>query len=96
MLFALLCTDKPNSLDIRLATRPDHVAFLKSLGDNLKIAGPFLGADEKPNGSLVVIKADNLEAAKAIAALDPYAKAGLFQSVEIRNWNWTMNNPETK
>ena len=96
MLFALLCTDKPNSLEIRLATRPDHVAYLKSLGDNLKIAGPFLGADEKPNGSLVVIKADNLEAANAIAALDPYAKAGLFQSVEIRNWNWTMNNPETK
>ena len=96
MLFALLCTDKPNSLEIRLATRPDHVAYLKSLGDNLKIAGPFLGADEKPNGSLVVIKADNLEAAKAIAAQDPYAKAGLFQSVEIRNWNWTMNNPEIK
>lgn len=95
MLFALICTDKPNSLEIRMATRPDHVAFLKSLGDNLKIAGPFLGSDDKMNGSLVVIKADNLAAAKAIAAQDPYAKAGLFQSVEIRQWNWALNNPET-
>jgi uncharacterized protein YciI len=96
MLFALICTDKPNSLEIRMAARPDHVAFLKSLGDKLKIAGPFLGTDEKMNGSLVVIKADNLAAAKAIAAQDPYAKAGLFQSVEIRQWNWTLNNPENK
>ncbi len=96
MLFALICTDKPNSLEIRMATRLDHVAYLKSLGDNLKFAGPFLGADEKPNGSLVVIKADDRAAAEAMAANDPYAKAGLFQSVEIRTWNWTMNNPETK
>ena len=96
MLFALICTDRPDSLEIRMATRSDHVAFLKSLGDNLKIAGPFLGSDEKMNGRLVVIKADNLSAAKAIAAQDPYAKAGLFQSVEIRAWNWTMNNPEAK
>jgi uncharacterized protein len=96
MLFALICTDKPNSLDLRLATRPDHVAFLKSLGTNLKLAGPFLGTDEKPNGSLVVINADNRAGAEAIAAQDPYAKAGLFQSVEIRPWTWALNNPEAK
>jgi uncharacterized protein YciI len=96
MLFALICTDKPASLDIRLATRPDHVAYLKSLGENLKFAGPFLGADEKPNGSLVVIKADDRAGAEAIAANDPYAKAGLFQSVEIRPWTWAINNPEAK
>ncbi len=96
MLFALICTDKPASLDIRLATRPDHVAYLKSLGDKLILAGPFLGTDEKPNGSFVVIKAENRAIAEAIAADDPYAKAGLFQSVEIRAWNWAINNPESK
>ena len=30
MLFALICKDKPGHLQVRLDTRPDHVAFLKS------------------------------------------------------------------
>lgn len=94
MLYALICTDKPNSLAIRKAKRPEHVAYLKSLGDTLKLAGPFTEADgETMNGSLVVIEAASLQAAKEIAAGDPYAKVGLFASVEIRPWIWTLNNP---
>ena len=94
MLYALICTDKPNSLAIRKAKRPEHVAYLNSLGDTLKLAGPFTEADgETMNGSLVVIEAASLQAAKEIAAGDPYAKAGLFASVEIRPWIWTLNNP---
>jgi uncharacterized protein len=31
MLFALICTDNPNSLDIRMKARPDHLAFLEKL-----------------------------------------------------------------
>ena len=34
------------------------------------------------------------EAAKALAAQDPYAKAGLFETVEIKPYNWVFNNPE--
>lgn len=43
MLFALLCTDKPGALQLRLDTRPDHVAYLNDLNARgiLKIAGPF-------------------------------------------------------
>ena len=94
MLYALICTDKPNSLAIRRAKRPEHVAYLNSLGDTLKLAGPFTEVDgETMNGSLVVIEAASLQAAKEIAAGDPYAKAGLFASVEIRPWIWTLNNP---
>ena len=94
MLFALICTDKPNSLDLRISTRPTHVDYLKSLGKSLKLAGPFMGTDNNPNGSLVVIEAADRATAEAMAAADPYAKAGLFQSVDIRPWNWTLNNPD--
>ncbi|TJV22323.1 MAG: hypothetical protein E5Y18_18990, partial [Mesorhizobium sp.] len=31
MLFALICKDKPGSLQVRLDTRPEHVAFLEGL-----------------------------------------------------------------
>lgn len=97
MLFALICKDKPDHLQMRLDTRPDHVAFLNGLNDTgtLKFAGPFLDGDGKPNGSLVVIEAADAAAATALAGQDPYARAGLFESVEVRPWNWVFNNPAT-
>ena len=95
MLYALICTDKPESLQLRLDTRPTHLDYLNGLNEagTIKFAGPFLNADGKPNGSLVVVEAEDEAAAKAIADGDPYAKAGLFATVEIRAWNWTINKP---
>ena len=95
MLYALICTDKPNSLAIRKANRPDHLESVQGRGDTLVFAGPFTEPDGVTmNGSLVVIEAPTLEAARRIAAGDPFAKAGLFASVEIRAWLWTINAPD--
>lgn len=96
MLFALWCTDKPGHLQVRMDTRPDHLDWLNGLNaeGKLKLAGPSLDADGKPMGSLVVIVADNADEAKAMADADPYAKAGLFESVDIRPFNWVINNPD--
>ena len=96
MLFALLCTDKPNSIDLRLAVRPEHVKYLESLGSALKAAGPFTTDEGAPIGSLVIIEAAGRAAAKSMADNDPYAKAGLFASVDIRAWKWSLKNPEAK
>lgn len=95
MLFALICKDKPGHLQVRLDTRPDHVAFLNDLNarGTLKFAGPFLDGDGKPDGSLVVIEVADAAAAQAIAEADPYAGAGLFESVQVRPWSWIFNNP---
>ena len=95
MLYALICTDKPNSLALRKANRPEHVDYLQSLGETLIFAGPFTEEDGATmNGSLVVIEASSLDAAREIAAGDPFAKAGLFASVDIRPWLWTINAPD--
>src|SRR5262249_39414172 len=96
MLFAFLCKDKPGHLNVRMETRPAHVEHLNRLDaeGTLKMAGPFLDAEGKPSGSLVIVSAESLEAAKAIADADPYAKAGLFESVDIKPFNWTFKNPE--
>ncbi|MDI6028832.1 YciI-like protein [Corticibacterium sp. UT-5YL-CI-8] len=95
MLFAFICKDKPDHLQVRMDTRPEHVDHLNALNASgtLKFAGPFLGEDGKPLGSLVVVEAADKAAAQAIADADPYAKAGLFQSVEVLPWNWVFNNP---
>ncbi|MCR4269382.1 YciI-like protein [Nitratireductor sp. ZSWI3] len=96
MIFAIICKDKPGHLETRMGTRPQHLDYLNGLNENgtLKFAGPFLDAEGKPCGSLVAIEAENEAAAGVIAAADPYALAGLFESFEIRAWNWVFNNPE--
>jgi uncharacterized protein YciI len=96
MLFALICTDKPNSLDLRMKVRPEHLAYLESLGTAMKAAGPFLNDEGSPTGSLVIIEAADRKAAEAMAAGDPYAKAGLFSFVDIKAWRWALKNPEAK
>ncbi|MCO5733575.1 YciI-like protein [Rhizobium sp. SSA_523] len=94
-LFAFVCTDKPDHLQVRMDTRPAHLDHLNALNDQgiLKMAGPFLDADGKPNGSLVIVEADTIDAARAIADADPYSKAGLFASVDVKPFNWVFNKP---
>jgi len=96
MLYALLCTDKPSSTELRAKLRPDHLAYLASLGEKLKFAGPFLDDAASPIGSLVMIEAEDRTAAENTASLDPYKLAGLFASVEIKAWRWALKNPEAK
>ncbi|AJE44860.1 YciI family protein [Celeribacter indicus] len=86
MKFAIICTDKPGAIQIRLDTRPDHAAYLKSSGV-VEQAGPFLDSDGTMSGSLVIIEVADRAAAEDWAANDPYAKAGLFADVRIEVWN---------
>jgi hypothetical protein len=84
MHFILECIDKPDSLDLRMVTRPPHLEYLTGLSDKITIAGPILGEDGKPVGSLLILDVADRAEAEAFAAGDPYAKAGLFASVTIR------------
>jgi uncharacterized protein YciI len=98
MYVALFCTDKPDSLELRLATRPAHLAYMKGFEEQGRVAagGPLMGPDGKPNGSLIVLDVAGFEDARAFAAGDPYAKAGLFANVEFRQWAWAINPPAAR
>lgn len=85
MRVALICKDKPDHLQTRKDNRAAHLAYIEATGV-VEMAGPFLDAGGQMTGSLVVLSVDDLEAAKAWAASDPYAKAGLFDSVDITEW----------
>ncbi|MBX2804684.1 MAG: YciI family protein [Hyphomicrobiales bacterium] len=88
MLYILICYDKPETgLERRMAARPDHLAYLESAEDKVRIGGAMLTPDEKsPLGSVIVIEADSIEEARAFAQADPYAKADVFSDVEIYPW----------
>ncbi len=84
MRVALICIDKPGHLHVRQENRAAHLAYIEATGV-VEMAGPFLEGDAMC-GSLVVLEVESMEAAREWAANDPYAKAGLFASVDIRAW----------
>jgi uncharacterized protein YciI len=84
MLFALICTDKPASLDLRLATRPQHLAYIETYQDRIVQAGGLLDSEQRACGSLLIIDVADAAAAAGFAEADPYHRAGLFESVVIR------------
>lgn len=84
MRFAVICRDKPGHLQTRLDTRAAHLDYIAATGV-VEMAGPFL-EDGHMVGSLVILTVDSLSAAQDWAAGDPYAKAGLFDSVTITEW----------
>ena len=87
MHFIIHCTDKPDSTNLRSVTRKAHIDFIGRHRDSIFVAGPTLNEDgEGMNGSLLVVDFPSLTDANAFAASDPYAKAGLFESVIIKPW----------
>ncbi len=84
MLIAIVCYDKPNQLDLRMKTRPDHLAYIENSNAKLLYAGPLLADDgQTPRGSLFIGEFDSLDAARAFNRGDPYVRAGLFESVAV-------------
>ncbi|WP_376876005.1 YciI family protein [Albirhodobacter sp. R86504] len=84
MLYAVICRDKPGHLQLRIDTRERHLEHIRSTGIVLQ-AGPFIENGEMC-GTLAVLDTDSLEAAQEWAAKDPYAIAGLFESVSVTEW----------
>jgi len=92
MWYMIYATDVPNSLEKRLAARPDHLARLNELQaqGRLLVAGPTPAIDsEDPGaagftGSLVIAQFDDLAQAKAWADNDPYITAGVYESVIVK------------
>jgi uncharacterized protein YciI len=86
MQFVIYCTDKPASLDLRMATRAAHLDYIEKTSVKIGLAGPLLDADGGMRGSLFVIDTDSLDAAQRFSAADPYRQAGLFERVEIHGF----------
>ncbi|MEM1075498.1 MAG: YciI family protein [Pseudomonadota bacterium] len=86
MLVALIARDKPGALTVRKANREAHVAYLKA-SSAVRQAGPLLDDDGEMCGSLIVLEVENMTAAEAFVAGDPYGAADLFDTVELIIWN---------
>jgi uncharacterized protein YciI len=84
MHFVALCQDKPDSLPLRVENRAAHLSYLAENAAIVKLGGPFLDSAGAMCGSMLILECADEAAAKSFMAGDPFAKAGLFASVELR------------
>jgi uncharacterized protein YciI len=84
-LFCLIGRDGPDALELRRQQRPDHLANIEPLADagRLRFAGPLVGDDGEPCGSVIVFEAEDLASARELMASDPYVTGGVFAEWEV-------------
>jgi uncharacterized protein YciI len=92
MLYTFISQDAANTLEKRMAARPEHVKRLQQLRDEgrLILAGPHPAIDSDDpgpagfTGSLVVAEFDSLEDARRWANADPYLAAGVYEQTTVK------------
>ena len=82
--FVLFCLDKADSLDLRMATRERHLAWVASRAADIRIAGPMTDDAGRMAGSMFILDVADKAAAEAFNAADPYTQAGLWRQVELK------------
>lgn len=81
--FAIHCWDAPGSADARASARDAHFLRVEAIIDSIAIAGPLKDGSGAFIGSLVIVKAPDVAAARAILEGDPYFIAGVWARFEI-------------
>jgi len=98
MLYSIVGIDVENSLQARLAARPEHVERLKALVSQgrLILAGPNPAIDSSDpgdagfTGSIIIAEFDSLQDAQDWADADPYILTGVYDSVEVKPFNQAL------
>lgn len=98
MWYAIMAEDIPDSLEKRLAARPEHLSRLQALQEagRLLIAGPFPAIDSSDpgpagfTGSLIVAEFADIELATNWANNDPFIIAGVYQRVTVKPFKKTL------
>lgn len=93
--FILTCVDKAGALDVRVSTRPAHLAYLAGFKENVKLAGPLLDQVEgNMIGSHFILSFETQAQAQSFADSDPFALAGLFDHSSLTPYRITIGTLE--
>lgn len=82
--FIVEYADLPESGPAREAHRGAHIAYRIGLGEKMLMAGPLLDDAGQSVGSLVLVEADDRQAAEETALRDPFMAHGVFRLVSVR------------
>jgi uncharacterized protein YciI len=74
----VVCVDVPDSWPLRKKITGEHLKYIDSIKDKIRIGGPVRGPDGLPNGSIIVYATASLDEAKVLLAADPFSRNALF------------------
>jgi uncharacterized protein YciI len=90
-LYVISCIDKAGAKEIRMATREAHLAYVRATElIRVEVGGPFLSDTGEMIGSMLIVEAETPDHVAEFVANDPYGKAGLFATVDVRAWKVTV------
>ncbi|MEM7443259.1 MAG: YciI family protein [Pseudomonadota bacterium] len=93
MHYVIHCLDFEGAVEKRLEHYEAHRAYLASAPVKTVISGPLLADDEETMiGSCFVIEANDISEVEEFNRNDPFAKAGLWETVSIRAFNKRVDN----
>jgi len=94
VLYIIYQLDRPDGGEIRAANREAHFAYLAEHEDILVLGGALLADDGiGREGSCLIVNVKGREEAERFSINEPFRKAGLFTSVEIRRMRRGQWNP---
>ncbi|XVU28193.1 YciI family protein [Actinoplanes sp. CA-054009] len=80
-----------NDTPARQERRPEHLEHLAKLqaSGSLLLAGPLADL----SGGIIVLVADDIEAAQALVDQDPYTRHGVTKDRDLKEWKITVGLP---
>lgn len=95
MLFAARFTDHPRTSALRKLFKADHLAYLETHKDKIRLAGSLLlEQGREPAGSLWIIEAGSREEAERLCEGDPFFTEGVREQYIV--YVWTRGFPGGK
>ena len=98
MYYVVFATHKPGRVQTGGELQNAFADYLSNHSDHPGIVvhngGPTLSDDsETPVGTLLIVEAASLEAARGFVADSPYGKADVFAESEVRPLDWRTGRP---
>ncbi len=93
MLICRIAYDAKDRDAERKANYEAHVAYLRSdAARHIVQSGPLFSSDGSNTkiGALIVFDVDDAAQAQAFSASDPFILAGVYERVELLQWNRTI------
>ena len=93
MHYTVYCLDHDNMVERRLAHYEEHKAYLATSPVRMVMSGPQLAGDEETIiGSFFLFEADEIGDVMRFNSNDPFNKAGIWRTVDIRPFLKRVDN----
>ncbi|SAK89353.1 YciI-like protein [Caballeronia catudaia] len=93
MHFTVYCLDHPSMVERRLENYDAHKAYLQTAPVKTLISGPLTMPDGQTMiGSFFLYEADSIADIETFVQADPFNKAGIWDTVDIRPFIKRVDN----